>query len=367
MATESERTTFIYGLRDPRDGKTYYVGKSSSPEKRFIWHLNPKWEVNKKKRQWVEDLLARGEKPQLVILDKVPYLHWEQKEQEWIDALRLRHEPLLNGAVAGGGLEERDPEERFLGLVEKNGPLVQIAGVQSQCHIWKGSLNSHGYGMFWSGEKTVASHRWAYLHFVGAIPKGLPLDHLCRNRACVNPQHLEPVTARENCLRGESFAAVFAVRTHCNKGHSFDGVRIRGGKKQGRYCTICKREADRILQQTEEYKEKRRKWSREVSQTPEYRKYHREYAHAQYPEKRQDPDWVARKQARDRADYQKHREQRLAREKERGKKVNPGIWQSLKARLAHDPEYAADYRARRRLAVQAYNERNREMRQQRAH
>ena len=116
------------------------------------------------------------------------------------------------------------------------------------CLIWTGGLNGVGYGQFYRGKaergdtgKTYA-HRWAYEQHVGPIPEGLHLDHLCRNRACVNPDHLEPVTLRENVLRGESPAAHHAVKTHCPAGHPYDGRNLyTHPTNRQRVCRECGR------------------------------------------------------------------------------------------------------------------------------
>lgn len=80
------------------------------------------------------------------------------------------------------------------------------------CWVWQGTLRG-GYGRFRAGRKTFSAHRVSYEHHVGAIPDGLVLDHLCRNRACINPAHLEPVTIRENIRRGEQGSSE-AMRKH---------------------------------------------------------------------------------------------------------------------------------------------------------
>ena len=71
------------------------------------------------------------------------------------------------------------------------------------CWLWQGAINTNGYGNFHNKGRTVKAHRFAYEICVGEIPKGLTIDHLCRVRHCVNPSHLEPVTMRENFLRGD--------------------------------------------------------------------------------------------------------------------------------------------------------------------
>jgi len=72
----------------------------------------------------------------------------------------------------------------------------------SGCWLWKAHINHYGYGQFWLDGDHRKSHRVSYEHWNGKIPDGLDLDHLCRNRACCNPQHLEPVTRKENICRG---------------------------------------------------------------------------------------------------------------------------------------------------------------------
>lgn len=72
------------------------------------------------------------------------------------------------------------------------------------CWLWQGEMNRNGYGRVWVNGKRLMSHRVTYELLVGPIADGLVLDHLCKNRACCNPEHLEPVTIRENTLRGNA-------------------------------------------------------------------------------------------------------------------------------------------------------------------
>src|SRR5271166_3891905 len=79
----------------------------------------------------------------------------------------------------------------------------------SQCWQWRGFINHGGYGLY--GKFNRRAHRLAYRFLVGRIPKGLTIDHLCRNRACVNPAHMEPVTRGENVMRGTGLAPTNAL------------------------------------------------------------------------------------------------------------------------------------------------------------
>ncbi|KAB2977369.1 HNH endonuclease [Streptomyces sp. SS1-1] len=90
------------------------------------------------------------------------------------------------------------------------------------------------------GGRYQMAHRVAYQEIVGPIPEGLQLDHLCRVRHCVNPAHLEPVTSRENTLRGENLVAINAAKTHCKRGHLFDAANTYRWRNS-RICRECRR------------------------------------------------------------------------------------------------------------------------------
>ena len=117
-------------------------------------------------------------------------------------------------------------EERFWAKVEKT----------DICWLWTGTVDSAGYGRCGQG----IAHRYAYKLVVGPIPEGLSLDHLCRVRNCVRPDHLEPVTQRENVLRGVGTAATHAKQTHCDHGHEFTTPNTIIRKNGSRECRTCK-------------------------------------------------------------------------------------------------------------------------------
>lgn len=138
---------------------------------------------------------------------------------------RKHGDPLAGGAYYG------DPLARFWSKVDKQ-----------DCWVWTGTVKPNGYGKFSVGQKTLNAHRWSYETFVGKVPEGLDLDHLCRNRACVNPAHLEPVTRSVNITRGRSACA---EKTHCPRNHPYDAantrVYVRDGVFVGRICRACER------------------------------------------------------------------------------------------------------------------------------
>lgn len=134
----------------------------------------------------------------------------------------------------------RPLHQRFAGLVEWT----------STCWLWRGHTEGGGYGYIRAGGKThglLRAHRVSYMIHVGPIPDGLVLDHLCRNKRCVNPEHLEPVTIGENVLRGVSPSAVASRRTACEKGHPYgDATTRRYGNE--RRCLVCARIYDKERQ-----------------------------------------------------------------------------------------------------------------------
>ena len=113
---------------------------------------------------------------------------------------------------------------------------------ESGCWLWVAGTSS-GYGRFYLNPRRRATraHRVAYEALIGPIPDGLTIDHLCRVRHCVNPSHMEPVTSRENTLRGNGPTAVHARQTYCRRGHefTFENTYMEGRNKKRRRCRIC--------------------------------------------------------------------------------------------------------------------------------
>src|SRR5215207_9829672 len=108
------------------------------------------------------------------------------------------------------------------------------------CWMWAGSRQSKGYGQVRREGRNLLAHRAAYEAVNGPIPEGLELDHLCRNRLCYRPTHLEAVTHQVNVLRGEGIAAQYAKRDTCKAGHSLTGTNLLD-RGDGRICRECQR------------------------------------------------------------------------------------------------------------------------------
>lgn len=110
------------------------------------------------------------------------------------------------------------------------------------CWLWVGGISNKGYGVISVNGRGMGAHVFSYLIHGGQIPPGYALDHLCRTRSCVNPKHLEPVTLGENVLRGVSFTAENARKTHCPRGHAYSegNTAIYGGSRVCRECSRLK-------------------------------------------------------------------------------------------------------------------------------
>lgn len=129
------------------------------------------------------------------------------------------------------------PLDRWLAKVDKSGPVPEYAPHLGPCWIWTAAIfTATGYGQFNANGKPGSAHRWGYEALVAPVPDDLQLDHLCRVRHCVNPAHLEPVTAAENMRRGAR-----ANQTHCTHGHEFTPENTYIDKAGWRRCRACNR------------------------------------------------------------------------------------------------------------------------------
>jgi len=132
---------------------------------------------------------------------------------------------------------------------------------ECDCWEWQGPL-SYGYGVFCASGRPIRAHRVAYFLATQTLP--FCLDHLCRNRKCVNPAHLEPVSDRENILRGVGLTAINHRKTHCKRGHPLTGDNLLH-IKLGRECKTC----NRLV--SNEWKRKHPRWQGKPHMAPEGR------------------------------------------------------------------------------------------------
>lgn len=174
-------------------------------------------------------------------------------------AMQRRGEPLRPIQDRTGPIC-KEPLDRFV---------AYIALQDDGCIVWtggkSGGKSGGGYGMFSAVgtrgvEHRVLTHRWSYEQFVGPIPEGFDIDHLCRNRACLNPDHLEPVTRAENIRRAS------ALKTCCPAGHPYtaENTYVRPGTVH-RKCRACARQRDLARAETRNAKRRAERQTRKAA------------------------------------------------------------------------------------------------------
>ena len=147
--------------------------------------------------------------------------------------------------------------DRFWEKVNRHGPIPELRPELGRCWIWEAARGGYKawYGVFFNGHWMVYAHMWVWEHEVGPIPEGLTIDHLCRNTACVNPAHLEPVPGSENTRRATRLI------THCRYGHPYDEKNTYITPQGRRACRICRNrraEAARVKRRLREKRSRRR-------------------------------------------------------------------------------------------------------------
>lgn len=154
---------------------------------------------------------------------------------------------MREGRFGAGGMKKgQTMNRRIMPPIEVFNRHTDKAG---ECWIWKSVITVWGYGRIAFCPKKykqirMAAHRWSYQHFKGKIPNGYQIDHLCKNKRCVNPDHLEAVTPRENNRRSNSPSALNSRKTECIKGHPFNDSNTRIDYKGRRVCRPCMRAHD---------------------------------------------------------------------------------------------------------------------------
>ncbi len=137
-----------------------------------------------------------------------------------------------------------DKALRFWAKVQRGG--------EDECWLWTGATSSDGYGRFAAvGRRLYGAHRIGFLLFAGSIPEGAVIDHLCRNRRCVNPLHLRAVDRATNVHENSAaLAHLNSLKTHCPMGHPYHGGNLIERSSGRRACRECGREACRRYRAT---------------------------------------------------------------------------------------------------------------------
>lgn len=165
------------------------------------------------------------------------YGAWHKKlvaDTEWMDEAACADQ---SPDLSKPGPKPRPAIDRFM---------TKVMPHPCGCVVWAATRNNKGYGWFYSNTagRQVLAHRWSYEYFVGPIPDGLDLDHLCSTPYCVNPDHLEPVTHAENQRRMGARRGGRYV-THCRHGHEYTPENSYVDPRGKRLCRTCQRLRDR--------------------------------------------------------------------------------------------------------------------------
>lgn len=147
-------------------------------------------------------------------------------------------------------LPQKTPAEIRFRRHFKSGPVPGYAPHLGRCWLWTAAMNPEGYGVF---SECGAAHRFSYELYVGPVPEGLHIDHLCRVRNCVNPDHLEPVTPAENARRSSICpSTINSAKTHCPQGHEYTPENTYRKPGSGyRECRECNRRNQRARREAQ--------------------------------------------------------------------------------------------------------------------
>lgn len=199
-------------------------------------------------------------------------LHWQRWQKHGTPHYEPKRQPAtctIEGCGRGGVISRgwcRMHYKRWMRHGDPLHPTPMEASIQNlwskvdvrsedECWEWSGYRQKYGYGRTSLHGKRVLAHRAVYEMLRGPIPDALPLDHLCRNPPCCNPNHLEPVTHRVNILRGEAFSATNARKTHCMRGHPLWGENLYViPSTGGRVCRTCRRTSQRAYKERQQAK-----------------------------------------------------------------------------------------------------------------
>ena len=139
-----------------------------------------------------------------------------------------------------------DGVPRLAGKSSSATPVTGPSPFKGECILWTLFIHPNGYGRVRVKDKMKQAHRVAWERVNGPIPHDLQIDHLCRQRSCVNPEHMELVTSRENTMRGISIPAINARKTHCKRGHPLSGYNLILPPNGSRQCRTCRQMRGRI-------------------------------------------------------------------------------------------------------------------------